>query len=53
MASVSGIRYRCVVCGSEVSASQLELTPEIKCPVCGFRVLRKVRPPVVKRVKAR
>ncbi len=29
------------------------MTPEIKCPFCGYRVLRKIRPPVVKRVKAR
>jgi len=53
MSSAFGVRYKCVKCGSEVSASQLELTPEVKCPVCGFRVLRKIRPPIVKKVKAR
>jgi DNA-directed RNA polymerase subunit P len=53
MSSAFGVKYKCVKCGSEVSASQLELTPEVKCPVCGFRVLRKVRPPIVKKVKAR
>jgi len=31
----------------------LAMTPEIKCPFCGYRILRKVRPPIVKHVKAR
>jgi len=34
-------------------ADQLAMTPEIKCPFCGYRILRKVRPPIVKHVKAR
>ena len=49
---VTGIRYICVGCGAEVTSEQLSLTPEIKCPFCGYRVLRKARPQIVKRVKA-
>ena len=49
----AGINYECVSCGTRVSAEQLEVTPEIKCPICGYRILRKVRPPVVRHVKAR
>jgi DNA-directed RNA polymerase subunit P len=48
-----GISYICVNCGSRVTSEELELTPEIKCPFCGYRVLKKMRPPIVKRVKAR
>ncbi|MBS7644703.1 MAG: DNA-directed RNA polymerase subunit P [Candidatus Bathyarchaeia archaeon] len=48
-----GISYTCVNCGSKVTSEELELTPEIKCPFCGYRVLKKMRPPIVKRVKAR
>ncbi len=51
--AVTGIQYECVSCGTSVSAEQLEVTPEIKCPICGYRILRKVRPPVVRHVKAR
>jgi len=47
----TGVTYRCLKCGATVSAEQLTITPEIKCPNCGFRVLKKNRPPVVKRVK--
>ncbi len=47
-----GILYECMSCGEKISAQQMAMTPEIKCPFCGYRVLKKVRPPVVKRVKA-
>jgi len=50
---VTGILYQCISCGEKLTMDQLAMTPEIKCPFCGYRVLRKVRPPVVKRVKAR
>ena len=43
--------YSCLRCGTTVSNSELSLLPEIKC-ICGFRVFTKVRPPVVKTVKA-
>jgi len=51
--SLAGIVYQCVQCGSEITSEQLSIMLEIKCPNCGYRVLRKTRPPVVKRVKAR
>lgn len=50
---VAGILYECLNCGSKVSLEELSMTPEIKCPYCGYRVLKKARPPIVKRVKAR
>jgi len=48
----SGIEYECVSCGARVTAEQLAVTPEIKCPICGYRILKKVRPPIVRHVKA-
>ena len=48
-----GLFYECINCGSKLTADQLAMTPEIKCPYCGYRILRKVRPPIVKHVKAR
>jgi len=47
----SGIIYECISCGERVTAEQLAITPEIKCPMCGYRVLKKIRPPVVKHIK--
>ena len=46
-----GVSYECVRCGTRVTADELAQLPEIKC-ICGYRVLRKARPPVVKQVKA-
>jgi len=50
---VSGLVYECVWCGAKVSSDEIELRGGgIKCTVCGYRVLKKIRPPVVKRVSA-
>ena len=43
--------YSCLRCGTAVSNTELSRLPEIKC-ICGFRVFTKVRPPVVKSIKA-
>ncbi len=44
-------KYECISCGAKISVEVLLLSPEIKCPICGYRVLRKVRPPIVKKLK--
>ena len=43
--------YSCLRCGTQVSQYELSRLPEIKC-ICGFRVFNKLRPPIVKTVKA-
>jgi DNA-directed RNA polymerase subunit RPC12/RpoP len=49
--SVQGLVYECVKCGAIVSSDELELRGGgVKCTICGYRVLKKIRPPVVKRV---
>jgi len=42
--------YRCGQCGKEV---ELEPGAPVRCPFCGFKVIFKTRPKVVKKVKAR
>jgi DNA-directed RNA polymerase subunit P len=44
--------YECERCGTRQSLEELMKLPEIKCINCGYRVLRKVRPPVVKKVES-
>ncbi len=43
--------YSCLRCATNVYNEELSRLPEIKC-ICGFRVFTKVRPPVVKTIKA-
>ena len=43
--------YECVRCGTKTSQEELSSLPEVKC-ICGYRVFRKVRPSVVKQIKA-
>ena len=50
----SGIVYECVRCGAKVPAEELDMRGgETKCIVCGYRILKKVKPPVVKRIPAK
>jgi len=46
-----GSVYECVKCGTKTSQEELSSLPEVKC-ICGYRVFRKVRPTVVKQIKA-
>jgi len=46
-----GAVYECVRCGTKTTQEELSALPEVKC-ICGYRVFRKVRPSVVKQIKA-
>lgn len=49
-----GIAYECLRCGAKVPSQELDLRGgEIKCIICGYRILKKIKPPVVKRVQAK
>ena len=49
--NTAGIVYECVRCGAKVPSEELEMRGgETICIVCGYRILKKVKPPVVKRV---
>ncbi len=50
--ALAGIIYECVRCGAKVSAEDIEKRGEVQCPECRYRVLKKIRPPIIKRVKA-
>ncbi len=39
-------------CHKEVTQENLNQLPGIKCPHCGYRILYKKRPQVIKKVKA-
>ena len=47
------VTYKCVRCGTRMTRKDLEERGgENKCINCSYRVLKKVRPPIVKRIKA-
>lgn len=50
-ATGANVTYECMRCGTPVTVEELSRLPEIKC-ICGFRVFRKARPPIVKQLKA-
>ncbi len=45
------VLYSCLRCATIVTNTELSRLPEIKC-IGGFRVFTKVRPPIVKTIKA-
>lgn len=49
--TIGSVIYECMRCGTPVSNEELSKLPEIKC-ICGFRVFRKARQPIVKQLKA-
>lgn len=49
--SIGDVLYECMRCGTTVTNIELSKLPEIKC-ICGFRVFRKGRQPIVKQLKA-
>ena len=51
--SRGGPVYECVKCGRRVDFRELERYISFRCPYCGYRIFRKVRAPIVKRIKAR
>lgn len=48
---INVVTYLCMRCGTPVTVEELNRLPEIKC-ICGFRVFRKARQPIVKQLKA-
>ena len=52
---MSEIVYECVRCGARAPKKEWERTGpgSFKCPVCSYRVARKIRPPIAKRVKTK
>jgi len=54
VSGVSGLVYECVKCRAQVRLEELEMRGgRVKCTYCGYRVLRKIRPPVVRRISAK
>ncbi|HEX9318366.1 MAG TPA: hypothetical protein VF884_05460 [Nitrososphaeraceae archaeon] len=49
--TLGDVVYECMRCGTPVTNNELSKLPEIKC-ICGFRVFRKGRQPIVKQLKA-
>jgi DNA-directed RNA polymerase subunit P len=47
-----GVLYECVRCHKRFLGEQIAERGVIKCPECGYRVIKKVKPPIAKRVKA-
>jgi DNA-directed RNA polymerase subunit RPC12/RpoP len=49
-----GVVYECVKCGAKVATEELDMRGGgIKCTFCGYRILKKIRPPVIKRVSTK
>ncbi|MFQ5940790.1 MAG: RNA polymerase Rbp10 [Nitrososphaerales archaeon] len=49
--ALQNVFYECMRCGTTASVEELGRLPELKC-ICGFRVFKKTRPPIVKQIKA-
>ena len=50
--AISKLTYKCAKCGRTFSGKEMALRRQLKCPYCNYKVIMKVRPPIVKRMKA-
>ena len=48
----SNLPYECLRCGAITMGENIADRGVVKCIVCGYRVLKKTKSPVVKRVPA-
>ncbi|MFA5365819.1 MAG: hypothetical protein WC325_11620 [Candidatus Bathyarchaeia archaeon] len=48
--NMNGTRYECVRCGEVFDGEQIALRQDLKCIHCGYHVLKKLKPPFVKRI---
>jgi DNA-directed RNA polymerase subunit P len=46
-------QYMCSNCRKIVDMKELFSLPGVRCPYCGYRILFKVRPQVVKEIKTK
>ncbi|HIP66595.1 MAG TPA: DNA-directed RNA polymerase subunit P [Candidatus Nanopusillus sp.] len=44
------VEYLCITCKRKISHEMIRRT--VKCPYCGGKILVKIRPPIIKVVKA-
>jgi len=45
------VMYKCLNCGKQVNM-ELKDAKKIICPYCGYRILEKSRPKVVKKIRS-
>ncbi|MCD6496435.1 MAG: DNA-directed RNA polymerase subunit P [Candidatus Aenigmarchaeota archaeon] len=43
--------YKCLLCGRKIDID-IQSADKIICPSCGYRILEKERPPVVRKVES-
>ena len=44
--------YECARCGRLIRGDEIVMRNRVVCPRCGYRVIKKVKPPIVHRIKA-
>lgn len=49
--NMAGQVYECVRCGEKIQGEEFAMRNRIACPHCGYRIIKKIRPPVVKRIR--
>jgi len=45
-------KYKCMKCGKTFDQEEMSILPGVHCPYCGYKIIIKIRPPIVKKIKA-
>lgn len=44
--------FKCLRCGHTFKGEQMITRDRVVCPVCGYKIVAKIRPPIAKRIRA-
>ncbi len=45
--------YKCISCGKEIMKTKMKTIKKIQCTYCGYRIIEKSRPKIIKKLKVR
>jgi DNA-directed RNA polymerase subunit RPC12/RpoP len=49
---IENVEYECLRCHARFKGQEMLNRDRLACPECGYKIIKKVPPPIVKRVRA-
>jgi DNA-directed RNA polymerase subunit RPC12/RpoP len=50
---IKNTTLECCRCHYKFKGEEMVFLDQLKCPQCGYKILKKVKPPIVHRIKAK
>jgi DNA-directed RNA polymerase subunit RPC12/RpoP len=50
---MENVEYECLRCHARFKGKEMLFRDKLACPECGYKIIKKIRSPIVKRVHAK